>query len=129
MPRVRISECLHRRLTGLSLLADIIIYRNAVKALKVKDAVIHGFGNVIRVQCVNITLRSGPLTERRRYKNPPIEEALCEFGFAPGPDWDPTIPGKLQAELGDAYSGKPGEQKAVQVGLTNAERQASQLAV
>ena len=57
------------------------------------------------------------MTERRRYKNPPIEEALCEFGFASGPDWDPTIPGKLQAELGDAYSGKPREQRAVQVGL------------
>ena len=57
------------------------------------------------------------MTQRRRYKNPPIEEALCEFGFAPGPDWDPTIPGKLQAALGDEYSGKPREQRAVQVGL------------
>ena len=66
---------------------------------------------------MNTTLRSGPLTQRRRYKNPPIEEALCEFGFAPGPDWDPTIPGKLQAELGDEYSGKPREQRAVKVGL------------
>lgn len=57
------------------------------------------------------------MTQRRRYKNPPIEEALCEFRFAPGPDWDPTVPGKLQAELGDEYSGKPREQRAVQVGL------------
>ena len=66
---------------------------------------------------MNTNLRSEPLTERRRYKNPPIEEALCEFGFAPGPDWDPTIPGKLQAALGDEYSGKSKEQRAVQVGL------------
>ena len=57
------------------------------------------------------------MAQRRRYKNPPIEEALCEFGFAPGPDWDPTIPGKLQAELGDEYSGKSREQRAVKVGL------------
>ncbi|MCY4515101.1 MAG: TIGR04255 family protein [Candidatus Tectomicrobia bacterium] len=57
------------------------------------------------------------MTQRRRYKNPPIEEALCEFGFAPGADWDPTIPGKLQAALGDEYSGKPKEQRAVQVGF------------
>ena len=57
------------------------------------------------------------MTRRRRYKNPPIEEALCEFGFAPGPDWDPTIPGKLQAALGDEYSGKSREQRAMQVGL------------
>ena len=57
------------------------------------------------------------MTQRRRYRNPPIEEALCEFGFASGADWDPTIPGKLQVALGDEYSGKPREQKAVQVGL------------
>ena len=57
------------------------------------------------------------LTQKRRYRNPPIEEALCEIGFAPGPEWDPTIPGKLQAALGDEYSGKPREQKAVRVGL------------
>lgn len=57
------------------------------------------------------------MAQRRRYRNPPIKEALCEFRFAPGPDWDLTIPGKLQAELGDEYSGKPREQKAMQVGL------------
>ena len=57
------------------------------------------------------------MNQRRRYKNPPIEEALCEFRFASGTDWDFTIPGKLQVELGDRYSGKPREQKAVQIGL------------
>ena len=57
------------------------------------------------------------MTRRRRYRNSPIDEALCEFGFAPGVDWDPTIPGKLQAELGDEYSGKSREQRAVKVGL------------
>ena len=57
------------------------------------------------------------MTQRRRYRNPPISEALCEFRFVPGPDWDLTIPGKLQAALGEDYSGKPREQKAMQVGL------------
>ena len=55
--------------------------------------------------------------ERHHYKNPPIEEALCELHFKPGRDWDLTIPGKLQAEFGSEYSGKPREQKAVQVEL------------
>ena len=54
---------------------------------------------------------------RRRYKNPPIEEALCEFRFKPGRAWDLTVPGKLQAAIGDEYMGKPQEQRVVQVGL------------
>ena len=57
------------------------------------------------------------MDQPRRYKNPPIEEALCEFHFDPGEGWDLTIPGKLQTEFGDEYSGKPREQRAVQVGL------------
>ena len=57
------------------------------------------------------------MDQRRRYKNSPLEEALCEFRFAPTPDWDFTIPGKLQTALGDEYSGKPREQKAMQVEL------------
>ena len=57
------------------------------------------------------------MAERRRYKNPPIKETLCEFRFNPGEGWDFTIPGKLQTELGGKYSGKPREQKAIQVGM------------
>ena len=57
------------------------------------------------------------MQERRRYRNPPIEEALCEFRFKPGRAWDLTIPGKLQAAIGDEYMGKPQEQRVVQVGL------------
>ena len=62
-------------------------------------------------------MKAGRMTQRRRYRNPPINEALCEFRFVPGPDWDPTIPGKLQAVLGEEYCGKPREQKARQVRL------------
>ena len=57
------------------------------------------------------------MQQRRHYKNPPIEEALCEFHFKPKQDWDLTIPGKLQAAIGDEYIGKPQEQRVVQVGL------------
>ena len=61
------------------------------------------------------------MAQRRRYNNPPIEEALCEFRFKPGRDWDLTIPGKLQTEFGDEYAGKPREQKVVEVGLETQE--------
>jgi uncharacterized protein (TIGR04255 family) len=46
------------------------------------------------------------------YKNAPIQEAVCEFTFAPlkgNPDWDLTLPGKLQIELPE-YSGKSRQQ-------------------
>lgn len=52
---------------------------------------------------------------RRRYRNPPIEEAACEFRFHPGRDWDLTIPGKLHTELADAYPGPPRDQKVLDV--------------
>lgn len=56
------------------------------------------------------------MTERH-YAHPPIEEALCEFRFSPSRDWDFTVPGKLQTELGDEYTGKPRQQTAVRLGL------------
>ena len=61
------------------------------------------------------------MTERRRYSNPPIEEALCEFRFGPGQEWDLTIPGKLQAEFGDEYTGKSRQQRVVELGLESQE--------
>ncbi len=54
---------------------------------------------------------------RRRYSNPPIIEALCEFHFKPGLDWNLTMPGKLHTELGDDYTGKPRHQKSVELGV------------
>ena len=54
---------------------------------------------------------------RRRYRNPPIDEAVCEFHFRPGPDWDLTIPGKLQPALGSEYQGKPRNQQFFDLGL------------
>lgn len=57
----------------------------------------------------------------RRYRNPPVEEAVCEFRFAPEDNWDLTVPGKLQVALGAEYSGAPREQQAIRVELDMAE--------
>lgn len=57
------------------------------------------------------------MPRQHQYRNPPVEEALCEFRFEPGRDWDLTIPGRLQTVLGDAYPGKPREQEAIEVDL------------
>ena len=47
----------------------------------------------------------------RQYKNPPIEEAVCEFIFAsstPGQQFDLTVPGRLKMHrLMEEYSGEP----------------------
>ncbi len=67
------------------------------------------------------------MTERRRYKNPPIEEAVCEIGFDPGKDWDLTVPGKLQMVLGEEFSGKPEEKNILQVELKFEEQKRPQL--
>lgn len=61
--------------------------------------------------------------QRRRYKNPPIEEALCEFRFHPDQEWNLTIPGRLHGELADEYSGKPQEQKVANITLNAQEGQ------
>ena len=51
------------------------------------------------------------------YRNPPIDEALCEFRFKSCQDWDLTVPGRLYAKLENKYPGKPRDQKAVEIGL------------
>lgn len=35
----------------------------------------------------------------KKYSNPPIVEALCEFQFVPGQPWDITIPGLLYEKI------------------------------
>ncbi len=57
------------------------------------------------------------MEQRRQYKNPPIEEALCEFHFRSGQDWDSTIPSRLQVELGDEYAGKTRTQRVLEMEL------------
>lgn len=43
------------------------------------------------------------------YKNDPIQEALCEFRFAPGAPWNSTIPGKIAVQAAKEYDGEPRE--------------------
>ena len=52
--------------------------------------------------------------EPSRYKKPPIEEAVCDIQFAPGTDWDPTMPGRIHERLKGVYSGKPRLQQFVE---------------
>jgi uncharacterized protein (TIGR04255 family) len=54
---------------------------------------------------------------RRKYRNPPIEEALCEFRFAPSQDWDPTVPGRFHERIRERYPAKPREQRVVEAGF------------
>lgn len=48
----------------------------------------------------------------RKYKNPPIIEAVCEFRLTPDTDWDLTIPGLLYEKLQDEFPKK--QARAVQ---------------
>lgn len=39
----------------------------------------------------------------RKYANPPLLEAVCEFRFTPDTPWDMTIPGLVYEKLRDAF--------------------------
>lgn len=54
---------------------------------------------------------------RRQYKNAPIQEALCEFRFAPGHEWDVTVVGKLHERVKVSYDGKAKQQDVVTANL------------
>ncbi len=38
----------------------------------------------------------------KKYKNPPIIEAVCEFRFEPGSPWDITVPGLVYEKIRDS---------------------------
>lgn len=67
--------------------------------------------------------------ERRRYKHPPIEEALVEFRFKSDQGWDPTMPGQLHGKLSEAYPGKPRQQNVVEASLVAQQGQGANFAV
>lgn len=48
------------------------------------------------------------------YKKPPIDEALCDFQFSPGVEWDPTMPGRIHERLKTIYNEKPRSQQLVE---------------
>jgi uncharacterized protein (TIGR04255 family) len=58
---------------------------------------------------------------RKVYKNPPIDEATCQFSLAEPLTWDPVIPGRLFERLRARYPGMPSQQQLVQANLTPAE--------
>jgi uncharacterized protein (TIGR04255 family) len=59
------------------------------------------------------------LTAKRQYRNPPIEEAVVEFRFDSGGEWDPTLPGKLHSHpnLQGRYPGRPRAQRTLEASL------------
>lgn len=48
--------------------------------------------------------------DRVKYRKPPIEEAVCDLQFAPGTEWDPTMPGRIYEKLKGTYDEKPQQQ-------------------
>ena len=55
--------------------------------------------------------------QRRVYKNPPIEEALCEFRFANDTEWDPMLPLVFRDQIKGAYPGKPVQRTPIEANL------------
>ena len=51
--------------------------------------------------------------ERRQYSNPPIQEAVCEVRFAPGPNADFSAPGRFYEKIRQFYDGQPRHQQVV----------------
>ena len=52
---------------------------------------------------------------RRQYRNPPIQEAVCEFRFAPENEWSPIYPSSFFEKIRGEYPGKPREQKMMNI--------------
>ncbi len=53
----------------------------------------------------------------KRYRHPPIIEALCEFCFEPGPPWDLAIPGLIYEKIKAEFP-KRRQVKAFEVNVT-----------
>ena len=58
---------------------------------------------------------------RRKYNNPPVQEALCEIFFS-GAAWDSTVPGAFYHEIEQEYP-KKGQLKEVGVEFSFSERE------
>jgi uncharacterized protein (TIGR04255 family) len=55
--------------------------------------------------------------ERRQYRNPPLEEALCEFQFAPGAEWDFAFHIQFLERFRPEYAGKVRRQQMMEAGI------------
>jgi uncharacterized protein (TIGR04255 family) len=58
----------------------------------------------------------------RKYKNPPLIEAICEFRFQPSTSWDNSFPAQVQAQLQKKFP-KQREETVIQSSLTNAPQE------
>jgi len=58
----------------------------------------------------------------KKYKNPPIVEALCEFQFIPGQPWDITIPGIIYEKIKNQFPEKK-QQMGIGLGIKPREAQ------
>jgi len=52
----------------------------------------------------------------RRYENPPVVEAICEFSFEPGQPWDGTLPGLIYNEIKEKFPKKQ-QQTGLGIGI------------
>jgi uncharacterized protein (TIGR04255 family) len=53
-----------------------------------------------------------------RYRNPPIDEAICQFTLAEKVSWDDAIPRRLFERFKDRYPAMPTQQQLLQANLT-----------
>lgn len=53
-----------------------------------------------------------------KYKNPPIDEATCQFSLSEPMEWVPSTAGRLFDNLKDRYPGLPAQQQLLQANLT-----------
>lgn len=58
----------------------------------------------------------------RRYQNPPIVEALCDFRFRPTADWDLTIPGLFYERVKDLFPEKRQQPHSLQLRIEGSPR-------
>ena len=54
---------------------------------------------------------------RRVYKNPPINEAVCEFHFSDAENWTLAHSGLFMERVKGRYSGKPSEQRLLRLSV------------
>src|SRR5262245_56221309 len=55
-----------------------------------------------------------------KYRNPPIDEATCQFTLAEQIVWDPSVASRLFEHFKDRYPGMPSQQQLIQANLTPA---------
>jgi uncharacterized protein (TIGR04255 family) len=67
------------------------------------------------------------MPEHRQYRKPPIQEALCEIRFSPGPAWNLTIPGRFYESVKRSYPEPPKERVNLQLAGMEVEHDPNRL--